>query len=272
MADDDLITLEFGSTPSSSHDDLDDISISFLPPPSKTVVHNKKRALKSIHRPIQYMEERDEIASRRGVTSIRTVSRTNSHLDPIIKFMTEWPYSDEYKSRGAQIYRNMGLSNQHPENKTQALFCCLFITHQENGQHVDPYLLGKSIGLKPELIPGAFTKYIPLINSLSRIDGWIDPIESLPQYASKLGLTDEFISPMKDSFRRLLDKSKKLCQEEGCEDLSEKPVKTIVAAYMLNYLQSMGNFPEEQSYAELFGLKIATIKNLSKKIDIIENK
>lgn len=271
MADDDIITLEFDSSPAPKHDDLDDISVSFLPPPSKSVIH-KKRPAKYTYKTSIYMEERDEIASRRGATSITTVSRDNSRMDPIIKFMENWPYSDEIKSRAAQIYRNTGLSNQHPENKTQALFCYLFRTHQERGVHVEPYLLSKNIGLRPELIPSAFTKYMPLIESRFRIDGWIDPVESLPQYAVKLGLTDEFIGSMKESFRRLLDKSKKISQEERGEDLSEKPAKTIVAAYMLNYLQSMGNFPEEQNYADLFGLKIATIKNLSKKIDIIENK
>lgn len=274
MSDDDSIIIDFGE-PSVSMEDPDLVIVDFLPPPPSSLrsqpgYYNQP----SSSAMVSYGDETDLRQPKHRQRSVQSISRTNSQVDPLIKFMEEWPHHDDVKNRAAQIYRDeMDLSNQHPESKTQALCYCLFCTYRERGEHVDPFLLGMSIGLSPEKTAGCFSKYNNKRARRSKgVDGWIDPVELLPQYATRLGLTDDFIENMKDSFRRMLEKSKTLYEEEGGDDLSEKPVKTIVAAYMLNYLQSMGNYPEEISYASIFRLKIATIKNLSKKIGIIENK
>ena len=271
MAADDTIIIEFGSPPRSSDMDPDDIVVDFLPPPPSYTVA-KSHYSSGYSEPSSSYHEEDTRLVKSRQRSIHAISRANSQVDPIMKFMADWPFDDVIKNSACQIYRQMKLSNQHPISKKQALCYCLFRAYKDKGEHADPFLLGLSIGLTPEQTTGCF-KYNNISNgSIKSIDGWIDPVELLPQYAMKLNLSDDLIQNMQESFRQLLEKSKRIRDEEGGEDLSEKPVKTIVAAYILNYLQSIGTFPDEASYASIFMLQIPTIKNLAKKITIIENK
>jgi len=195
--------------------------------------------------------------------SARAAARISVKRPPIMDHLDKYPFSDIIKNKACEIFQSLNLTNLRDESRRMALCYCIFQAHAAKGIHAAPLLIGKKLGLNRQQVSRAMSRYENNKSNLNlRHDGYVDPIELIPQYAEEFRFTADVTSDMKDDFKSLIKKS---------PDLLERPPCTLVAAFMWYYMFTNGIKIDEESFANVFLLKFATIRSVSNEISKIDN-
>lgn len=202
--------------------------------------------------------------TRRRKKSVIALSRLNSKVDPIIKFMQEWPYSDAIKDKALERFKYLGLSNLREEEKKELLCHCLFKAHVDLGIHTNVILIGKTIGLSSKVSQRSNRFNTVGKPGMVGFNAYVDPIEMMPTYGKILELSEDVILDMKENFSIFLERN---------PDMIEKPAGTLIASYIWYYLTYIVTAEDlnKDEFAEIFDMKFSTIKSHVNDIVKMEN-
>ena len=152
----------------------------------------------------------------------------------------------------------------------------LYEVYRLQDQAVDPFYLGRLLGLNVKQVRQAFTKYYGYINNN---DGYISPLNLITSTARKLECSDELIKEISEYSKRLIDKH---------PHLAEKNAQLVASALVVYYLHISGyqldlqqiaiklSFYVQSDYDNLNQKQInshySTLFNMIKVIQNIDNK
>lgn len=169
----------------------------------------------------------------------------------------------DIKNRADAIFNKMTYRVHRGNMRKKLLFYCVYNAYIESDITIDPISLGHMFELKPGEVQKCDSIFSPLQTGYYPKPKITSPIEYIPSYCKKMGLTSqaevEIISIAQDIMKK-------------DPDLRQQNPQTVAAGFLKYYIVTNGiTVPDSSLFRTVTGRSNVTIESMYRKISTIDN-
>lgn len=207
-----------------------------------------------------------------------------AQVEPLLPELSQLPLSHDILWSAQQELKKFDRRPRRYTPKKQVILLALDRAYQKHGQVIDPYDLGKLLGLNQKQVRDGYNKFYIHFNleapgagadSASAANGYTNPIDLIPTIAASIGCNEAMISEIQEyvRYRGLLMTSGQA--SPTASPLAERNNPQLVALALTLYYLMMSGY--QVDLASLFKTSdeakapINSINSLLEKIKYLDN-